>query len=116
MSEQEKIDAIHREKEMVMISRRAEEEAREHARMLLEWAEGKTLQRGRGADKWDDYRGRWYPTIYNVANWRIKPEPRTVWLADPSGSDLVHVATTPEQADELRKKHFVVTEWREVVS
>jgi hypothetical protein len=92
-----------------------QDKAREKARLLLEWAEGKTLQQEYLTGKWMDYASAKSPIIHVPSCWRIKPEPRTVWLADPSGSDLVHVATTPEQADELRKKHFVVTEWKEVL-
>ena len=79
-------------------------------------ASGKTLQ-AKSTHGWRDISGEHGPGMSSSLHcYRIKPDPRTVWLADPSGSDLVHVATTPEQADELRKKHFVVTEWKEVVS
>jgi hypothetical protein len=93
-----------------------QEMAREAARLLLAWADEKTLQQLGNPGEWSDYTAKLSPTILDPSRWRIKPEPRTVWLPDPSGSTLVHVAHTPEQAEELRKKHFIVTEWKEVVS
>jgi len=92
-----------------------QEKARETARLLTAWAEKKTLQYTGKPGEWIDYASERLPVIAAPSWWRVKPEPRTVWLADPSASTLVHVAITPEQAEELRQRHFTVTEWKEVL-
>lgn len=109
MSEQEKIDALHEEMDIAMTARRAKEEAREHARLLTEWADGKTLQRHYGAGIWGDYEGKWYPTIYNVANWRVKPEPRRAWSIGNCITEHANIAR------QWRDNEHTVTEWMEVL-
>lgn len=116
MSEQEKIDAIHREKEMVMISRRAEEEAREHARLLLEWAEGKTLQK-LVTGKWIEYLSNDLPAISDPSFWRIKPEPRQKWETGSAsiGGNCYHTTFSAEEAAGWKSRGYTVTEWEEVL-
>lgn len=92
-----------------------QDKAREASRLLLEWADGKTLQQLGKPGQWSDYTAKLSPIISYPSCWRIKPEPRTVWLADSSVSGLAHVAHTPEKAEELRKNYFAVTEWQEVL-
>ena len=118
MSEQEKIDAIHREQEMVMISRRAEEEAREHARLLLAWADGKTLQRAEKPGEWIDYVSEKLPVIAVPSCWRIKPEPRRKWeiaTAPLGGLRSCSVAFSPFIAERWKARGYTVTEWQEVL-
>lgn len=86
-----------------------QEKAREHARLLTEWADEKTLQRRYGDAVWDDYNGKWYPTIYDVADWRVKPDPRRAWSV---GSRITEDANAAQQ---WRDNEHIVTEWMEVL-
>jgi hypothetical protein len=92
-----------------------QEKARDVARLLTAWAEKKTLQYTGKPGEWIDYASEKLPVIPVPSLWRIKPEPRTVWLADSSVSGLAHVARTPEKAEELRQNLFTVTEWKEAL-
>jgi hypothetical protein len=78
-------------------------------------ANGKTLQ-AKSTHGWRDVSGEHGPSMCSSLHcYRIKPEPRTVWLADSSVSGLAHVARTPEKAEELRQNLFTVTEWKEAL-
>lgn len=62
-----------------------QEKAREIARLLLVWADGKTLQQLLCTGKWEDYTNPECPGIYAIAHWRVKPEPKTWWIRMQNG-------------------------------
>jgi hypothetical protein len=88
-----------------------QEIAREKARLLLKWADGKTLQMLFGSGKWDDYTSPKVPEIYDPALWRIKPEPRTRWVIESTGLS----SCEPSFPDFWREAGETVTEWQEVL-
>lgn len=89
-----------------------QDKAREEARLLLAWADGKALQMLLGPGKWDDYTDTGSPQIYNPSYWRVKPEPRTRWVVESSGLS----SCDPSFPDFWRNAGETVTEWKEVVS
>ena len=89
---------------------KAREKAREKGRLLLEWAEGKTLQQEYLTGKWIDYASAESPVIHDPSRWRVKPEPRKAWSAG------VFLTEDQEYASKWREFGHTVTEWQEVVS
>jgi hypothetical protein len=88
------------------------ETAKEKARLLLAWGEGKTLQMLFRSGKWDDYTSKVVPAIYDPSFWRVKPnEPRTRWVVEESGLS----SCDPLFADFWRVAGLTVTEWKEVL-
>jgi hypothetical protein len=53
-----------------------QDKARERARLMIAWADGRTLQRSDLNDKWTDYTYQECPKFIYPEFWRIKPEPR----------------------------------------
>lgn len=89
------------------------DEARERARLLLAWADEKTLQMLLGAGKWDDYTDKESPTIHDPSFWRVKPEPRRMWQIPAYGG--IRTTSNKAEADEWKSKGEIVTEWMEVL-
>jgi hypothetical protein len=89
----------------------------EKAKWLAEFyaavAEGKTPQTYKSPTEWTDVAPdncREMPTIGNDPNrWRIKPEPRRMWMR---ASEFTY---SKEEASEWKTKGWTVTEWLEVV-
>lgn len=78
-----------------------QDKVREAARLLLEWAEGKTLQTKRDGT-WTD--------IHFPDEWRIKPEPRKAWSVGN------YITENEGIVKAWRKSRYTVKEWQEVVS
>ena len=91
-----------------------QEKARERARLLVAWADGKTLQMFLGAGKWDDYVGIVGPQIHDPSFWRVKPEPRRKWEGISPGG-LMEQTTAPDVAERWKRLGYAVTEWMEVL-
>ena len=98
---------------MTMENMTEREKAREVARLLLAWADEKTLQMFLGAGKWDDYVGIVGPKIYDPSFWRVKPEPRRMWQIPAYGG--IRTTLNSAEADEWKSKGEAVTEWMEVL-
>ena len=92
---------------MTMEKMTPQEEARERARLLLAWADEKTLQNC-FAGQWLDYKGE-NPSILRSSEWRIKP--RRMWTSSATTSQTENEA----EAEEWRKCGHNLTEWQEVV-
>lgn len=86
-----------------------QEKAREIARLILAWADEKTLQQLLDDGKWDDYTIRGVPEIYDPSCWRVKPEPRRMWTSH------ISVTSCAEQAAVWKARGYTVTEWMEVL-
>lgn len=86
------------------------EEARERARLLIAWADGKTLQ-GFVGGTWEDWDSDESPGIAFPQQWRIKPEPRRMWTSSATTAQTENEA----EAEEWRKHGHNLTEWQEVV-
>lgn len=87
-----------------------QEEARERARLLNAWADGKTLQSLDGG-VWVDWDFDESPAIAFPDQWRIKQEPRKRWVIESSGLSSCdpYFRSYWESAGEK------VTEWQEVI-
>ena len=96
-----------------------QEKASEAARLLLEWADGKTLQQLGKQGEWTDYVSEKLPIILVPSCWRIKPDPRRKWeiaiapLGGLRSRSITFCATT---AENWKSAGYTVTEWMEVVS
>lgn len=94
-----------------------QEEARERARLMLVWADGKTLQLVSGQPKeWIDYTGKEAPVIRSSSCWRVKPEPRRKWERVVTGGSSTSRTENPEIAADWKARGYTVTEWMEVLS
>jgi len=85
-----------------------QEKARERARLLMEWADGKTLQQEYLTGKWMDYSSAESPVIHEPSCWRVKPESRKAWSVGNYITENQSVAT------DWKEHGDVVTEWMEV--
>jgi hypothetical protein len=94
-----------------------QEKAREKARLLLEWADEKTLQQLGKPGQWNDYTAKLSPTILDPSRWRIKPEPRRKWETGSAsiGGDCYSATYSEKTAAEWKSRGYSVTEWQEVL-
>lgn len=92
------------------------ERAREIARLLNAWADGKTLRQLFQSGEWKDYVSAKTPVINNPSFWRIEPGQSTVWLATSEGlgPEIAHVVDTEEKAEKWRRRGHKVKKWQEV--
>lgn len=84
----------------------AREEARERARLLIAWADEKTLQY-RLVSVWTDYDGIESPRISHISEWRIKP--RRMWTS------LTRMTNDELLAKTWGRDGQEIIEWQEVV-
>ena len=89
-----------------------QEEARERARLLIAWADGKTLQ-GFVGGTWEDWDSDESPGIAFPDQWRIKIVPRRIWTT--RGSDGILHEISPENVDSWKAEGHIITEWQEVI-
>jgi hypothetical protein len=97
----------------------------EKAKWLAEfWAQiaaGKTAQVQRSMnirDEWEDVREEELvgPNARSNSDaWRIKPEPRRMWVCISPDKQAIHETEDKGIADELKAADYTVTEWIEVV-
>jgi hypothetical protein len=91
------------------------EKAREIARLLNAWADGKQLEVFRNGI-WQEPKENPYISRSNLHTWRVKLESRSIWLAmsEGLGPEIAHVVDTEEKAEKWRRRGHVVTKWQEV--
>ena len=97
-----------------------QEKARERARLLTEWADGKILQ-GFVNGVWTDWDDNEAPLMTDPSEWRVKPEPRRKWervITYSSGaSSSTSTTDNPDVAAGWKSVGSgVVTEWQEVLN
>lgn len=85
-----------------------QEEAKERARLLIAWADGKTLQ-GFVGGTWEDWDSDESPGIAFPDQWRVKPEPRRMWTC------LNWTTCNEVEATTWKLNGQKVTEWQEVI-
>ena len=93
-----------------------QDKARELAALYTSVANGRELQFNYAVQEPDDWRdpGCHCPHLgSNLSRWRIKPEPRTVYLAYKSGNRALFIPE--EQAEEYRANGCTVSKWTEVL-
>ena len=87
-----------------------QDKARETARLLLAWAEGKTLlQQLFLTGEWIHYLSAELPVISDPSYWRIKPEPRKAWSVGNYITEYEGIVKG------WRKSGYTVIEWKEVL-
>jgi hypothetical protein len=92
------------------------EKSAQLAALYTSKANGKTLQYSCGNREWEEVSGMTSPDMRSdLSRWRVKPEPRRMWVLMNENEEIVDTTRHQAKADAWRIVKNYVTEWVEVL-